>query len=579
MASLLGIPACVPADLSHDRKGNENGVWESASLVQFNDRLLGSAAGAWWCPPTPGHDWAADADDGGEEARSAFRAAHRGPYWIWKDPRNCLTLAFWLRALAVRPPVLLMLRNPLDISASLTARNQFSKMAGLALWERYLREAIQALAGLPVLASRYEDMVGDPRSWCARTAEFLADAGNPVELTTALLAANYVRTDPRRVSRNRRTLDSDPDVSAEQRRLAVLLETVVGAHHRFPAAPEIGPETPTTELFFAEQRAAHRLGNQPVNRLARQPSAISLFAPLARRKRNQAPEASVIVITRDEGQWLAYTIRRLSATVPAGTEIIVVDDGSTDRCADAVASHPDVRIVRPAERLGIARARNYGARLARGSLLVFSDAHVDPRPGWLPALVDALSKPGAGAANPVLADLANPQSTVNGLVFDGANLNVRWLVEPDRHEPFPVPMLAGCFLAIRRDVFGATGEFDEGMTGYGAEDLELCMRLWRMGYRCLSVPAALVAHRFRPPRDRKIDQVGFLHNLLRMATVHMGHERLQEIILTLHRQPEFAAALARVLANDVGTRRAEIEALCWNDDQWFFRRFGPACYA
>ena len=46
MASLLGVPVCRPDDLSADRKGNERGVWESASLVRYNDRLLGRAGAA-----------------------------------------------------------------------------------------------------------------------------------------------------------------------------------------------------------------------------------------------------------------------------------------------------------------------------------------------------------------------------------------------------------------------------------------------------------------------------------------------------------------------------------------------------
>src|SRR5438128_592847 len=75
---------------------------------------------------------------------------------------------------------------------------------------------------------------------------------------------------------------------------------------------------------------------------------------------------SVVVISRNEGRELERTVENFDDTLPSGAEIIVIDDGSTDRSADRVMPRRGrVRVQRIANH-GVARARNLGARQARG---------------------------------------------------------------------------------------------------------------------------------------------------------------------------------------------------------------------
>src|SRR5258708_18986819 len=99
----------------------------------------------------------------------------------------------------------------------------------------------------------------------------------------------------------------------------------------------------------------------------------------------QPRSISVVVIARDEGDYLRRTVEQLTATTPAGTEIIVIDDGSRDSCADflgvAASSsdnqpdeaaperlHHDPRLSGPllilSQHLAVAKARNLGAAFA-----------------------------------------------------------------------------------------------------------------------------------------------------------------------------------------------------------------------
>ena len=281
----------------------------------------------------------------------------------------------------------------------------------------------------------------------------------------------------------------------------------------------------------------------------------------------------VVVVTRDEGPELRATVERLLDGIPDDADFVVVDDHSTDGSADFLADHERVRLLRPTERLGVARARNHGAAACRGETIVFSDAHVRPGRGWVEPLLETLADPAVGAAAPVMTPMDDPHARVAGLTFVDSALNVAWL-PADSAEPAAVPLLCGCFMGMRRDAFEATGGFDPGMSYYGSEDLELSLRLWRLGYRCMVAPGAEIAHRFRVPAAEEVDWEAFLHNLLRMATVHLEPRDLASVVESARARPAFPRAAAAVAGGDAGARRVLVAAAAERPAEWFFERFG-----
>jgi glycosyltransferase involved in cell wall biosynthesis len=161
----------------------------------------------------------------------------------------------------------------------------------------------------------------------------------------------------------------------------------------------------------------------------------------------------VVVISHNEGANLRRTVHSLLASLPADGEIVVVDDHSTDGSADGLRTGYDgVRVLRPAERLGAAGARNYGAAQAGGEILVFSDAHVEVPLGWLDPLRVALARPEVAAVNPVVANMHHRESKGYGFRWVDAALNVEWL-GPRGDAPYPVPFVCSGFLALRREVW------------------------------------------------------------------------------------------------------------------------------
>ena len=295
------------------------------------------------------------------------------------------------------------------------------------------------------------------------------------------------------------------------------------------------------------------------------------------------PPLSVVVVSLNEGASLRNTIENLQATLPPESEIVIVDDGSDDGSADFAAmsggsgrrrSAAAVLLFRTSN-LGVARARNFGARLTTGSTIIFVDAHMELPNGWWSPVLDAVNDADVGAAAPGIAVAGDLHIRGFGLRFEAADLEIEWLDQHDT-EPYDVPILPGCCLAMRRDVFEATGGFDDGMIRSGGVDNELAVRLWLLGYALRIVPQVTVIHAFRERHPYPISWRTVLHNKLRLAQIHFGAARLAEVTDALRDQSEFFEGLALITGSDIELRRRELTARRVHDDEWYFGRFTGA---
>jgi GT2 family glycosyltransferase len=255
-------------------------------------------------------------------------------------------------------------------------------------------------------------------------------------------------------------------------------------------------------------------------------------------------------------------------------EVVVVDDWSTDVSVAALDDVPgaDVRLVRPAHRGGVTGARNAGAAAAGGDVLVFADAHVDPSPGWLDALVEALADPSVACAAPAVSQIHQRHARGYGFTWREPRLRMRWL--PARGDgPADIPFVCGCLMAFRREDFEAVGGFDRGMLRWGSEDAEIGLNLWRRGRRSVVVPQAVVAHLFRPAGPYEVPSHLVVHNTLRLAAVHLDRTAQQRVIASFQGLDCFPPAYAELLDSDVWARRERVAAQARHDGTWFLDRF------
>lgn len=284
---------------------------------------------------------------------------------------------------------------------------------------------------------------------------------------------------------------------------------------------------------------------------------------------------SVVIISRNEGAELEATVQNLLRTLPRRSELVVVDDGSTDDSTAFLDSHPGIRVIRSTG-IGVANARNLGAREASGDVILFCDAHMRVRGKWHRALLEPLKSASVGAVAPAIYSLTEPRRLGFGLYLSGPDLHARWKPKM-RRTPFTAPILPGCFLAMRREVFDATGGFDSGMRGLGGNDNELSLRLWLLGYELLVVPEVKAGHLFRTKIPFAASWAAVVHNRLRMAFVHFGHDRIERVVDALRSYESFPTGLAMTVAGDVYTRRATLQAHRHRSDDWFFETFELSC--
>jgi hypothetical protein len=155
----------APKNLLDANEGNERGFFESAPMMGFHDELLASAGSHWadWRAFDPAWYGSAPFDDYKNRAQRLFREEFGdAPFAIFKDPRICRFLPFWLDvffAMDVTPYIAIPVRSPLEVAGSLNKRNGLTLPQGLLLWLRHVLDAEAASRTLPRSIFRWSEFL------------------------------------------------------------------------------------------------------------------------------------------------------------------------------------------------------------------------------------------------------------------------------------------------------------------------------------------------------------------------------------------------------------------------------------
>ena len=210
---------------------------------------------------------------------------------------------------------------------------------------------------------------------------------------------------------------------------------------------------------------------------------------------------SVVIPTWNGKSLLDDCLDSLVRQIDDATEVIVVDDGSTDGTAEHLARHrPDITIIRHDCNRGFAAAVNSGIRGASGEFVVLLNNDARPAANWLSNLVDAAeSAPSdVGLVTSKIVRMADGRLdttgdflTVHGVPWSRGNGEVDTGQFDDEREVFGA--CAGATL-YRRILFDDVGLFAESFFAY-YEDVDLSARARRRGWRAMYAPSAVVEHR------------------------------------------------------------------------------------
>ena len=224
------------------------------------------------------------------------------------------------------------------------------------------------------------------------------------------------------------------------------------------------------------------------------------------------PTWAAVVVNYEAGELLTVCVRSLFADDSAGPpEVVVVDNGSTDGSITALrAALPDVRVVTAGRNLGYAAAANVGIAATAAPVVAVCNPDLDVVPGTGAAMVARLD------AEPDLAALGPRIENPDGSLYPSARRDpgigdaighaLFGLVAPrnrftrhyrqldvDAAQPRDVDWASGAMLFLRRSALTSVGGWDERYFMY-MEDVDLCWRLRRLGWRVAYEPGGRAIH-------------------------------------------------------------------------------------
>lgn len=193
------------------------------------------------------------------------------------------------------------------------------------------------------------------------------------------------------------------------------------------------------------------------------------------------PLVSILIVTWNRRRELPRALESALNQTWTATEIVVVDNASTDGTADLIRERfPQVRLVQAPQNLGCPSGRNFGFRHCRGEFIYCLDDD-----GWLkPDAIELATR--RAQSEPRIAVVMSRIHETNG---DGV---VRQLPE-DRSQPvYQASFCGGCSL-LRRAAIEEVGAFPEDFFRQ-AEEEDLAIRLLDAGWFCFLEPASVMFH-------------------------------------------------------------------------------------
>lgn len=243
-------------------------------------------------------------------------------------------------------------------------------------------------------------------------------------------------------------------------------------------------------------------------------------------------QACVIIPTLDARDLLLRTLESLETQTAPPARVVVVDNGSRDGTATAVAERfPAVDVRRLERNLGFGKAINAGALDAEEDVLVLVNNDVVCEPAFVERICEPFADPRVGMVAGVLLQESDP-----GLV-DSAGIELdRTLRSWDACWNEPVEALAGArdpvgpcggAAAYRLSAFRDAGGFDPAFFAYW-EDVDLALRLRLAGWECRRAPDARALHRHgatlgaSSPAARRLEAFGRSYVLRRYRVASTG---------------------------------------------------------
>jgi GT2 family glycosyltransferase len=211
------------------------------------------------------------------------------------------------------------------------------------------------------------------------------------------------------------------------------------------------------------------------------------------------PRVAAIIVTHNRAEWLRRSVRSVLRQQPTVPALVVVDNASTDHTTQVLQEEcPEATVIRLSQNTGCAVGSNVGAAAAPHDLLFFLDDDSELAP-------DAV----AAATRVLLAD--DRIGAVTGTIIEDGK-PVR-LTHTSSQTFINVCHSQGAF---RKGAFLAAGMYPADIF-YGAEEMDLSLRLLEAGYDIAFEPGIVLFHGADPASRRRHGVLEIHRNMLRIV--------------------------------------------------------------
>ena len=183
----------------------------------------------------------------------------------------------------------------------------------------------------------------------------------------------------------------------------------------------------------------------------------------------------------------------LAANLPAvlallATEVIVVDDASTDGSADFIAGHfPHIKLIRHPQNVGFPQTVNDGFTATSGDIVFLLNQDIVPAPDLITKTLPHFTDPAIIA----VTFNENNRSWASAQLIQGFLAYTNGPLDNALHQSF---WASGGGSAFRRSAWTTLGGFDTVFSPGYFEDLDLGWRAHRAGFKIVWAPQAIVSH-------------------------------------------------------------------------------------
>lgn len=221
-------------------------------------------------------------------------------------------------------------------------------------------------------------------------------------------------------------------------------------------------------------------------------------------------KVSVIVPAYNAEKYIGQCIKALlnQAYRREDYEVIVVDDGSTDKTADIIKNY-HIRYIHQKNQ-GPAAARNNGVREAKGDIIFFTDSDCIATPNWIEEMLRPFKSPDIAAVKG--AYLTNQKEIIARLAQVEFEERFEMLKKAES-----IDMVDTYSAGFRRDIFLQMGGFDTSFPVANNEDTDLSYRMSKEGFKMVFNPDAIVYHLKHPDSIKKYARLKFWRGYWRMV--------------------------------------------------------------